>query len=165
MAKEFLLSMKNRYRERSSFLYYESEEEVNLALDQTSVHVDPQNEVATIEYIEKENLVDFPNYNNFNTIKDRFEIAGAKLLYYDLPVQQFTDANRKICVKDPEQFSHKVKFDRSQNPDQESIKMTDCLLRIDSFLECRDFSGTLSLKLILALWGFTIKKIQPIRIE
>ena len=148
MAKEFLPSMKNRYRERSSFQYNESEEEVNLALDQTSVHVDPQNAVATFEYI------GFPNYNIFNTTKDRFEIAGPKLLYYVLPVQQFSDANRKICVKDAEQFSHEVKFDRGQNPDKESIKMIDCLLRIDSFLECRDFRGTLSLRLILALWGF-----------
>ena len=66
IAKEFLPSMKNRNRTRSSFQYNESEEEVNLALYQTSVLVDPQNAVATFLYIEKEYVIDFPNPNICN---------------------------------------------------------------------------------------------------
>ena len=78
----------------------QSTESLIPALDQTSVHSDPQNVLPAFYNNEKEYLFYVPIYTISSALKDRYEIADAKLLYYNVPVQQFAEENRVINVRD-----------------------------------------------------------------
>ena len=143
-----------RILEFCSPTYSQSLADIIPALDQTSVQTSPQNTLPPFYNIEKEYLFDLPIYPFSTTIKDRFEIAEAKLFYYDVPVKQFADTNRVLNVSEAGQFSHEVKFDRGRKLDQESFNRADCLLRIDTFIKSRYYTRGLAEGLSLALWGF-----------